>query len=104
MFCNFLLFFSPVTKERLSLSEDFEESFVGFDESALPDISGRDSVASYKQTELDRSTSSVSRDRVPDNSTPVAESPLPAVFLSSEDSIHLENLNEMEPQITRRYG
>ena len=86
------------------MSEDFEEPFPGFDESGLPDAYRCDSVASYKQTDLDTSTSTVSRDRAPEISTPVLESPLPAIFLSSEDSIPFENLNEMEPPITRRYA
>jgi len=89
--------------ERLSVNRDFEESFLDFDESSLPDASRCDSIASYKPADIDTSTASVSQGETPEKSTPVIELSPQAVFLSSENSILFENLEEMELPISRGF-
>ena len=87
-------------KERFVVNEDFEESFLGFDETGLAEA-GNESSASYKTVEVDVSTSSlIHESSLHEQSTPVQETSPPAIFLPSGDELHLESLSAMEPLVT----
>ena len=88
------------------MNEDFEENFLGFDESGIHER-GNESIISNRTAE---SVENLINDSVisespvfSEETTTVFETPPPGILLTSESNDRVDNIMEMEPPITGGY-
>ena len=103
MLCDWLAVLSsfPASNSRLAIHEDFEESFLGFEESSVPEFV-HESVTSDCAFESVRRTYIITETIVQTEITtaPIFETSLPGIILTSEGNDTIDNIMDIQPPVT----